>query len=132
MVIVVVVPVIVVVVVVMVVVVTGAVMTPEALAQSELGGQLPDGFSLIEDGLLLPYEALAQVQDGGFGFVGHHATPAGAAVVVSVPVTARSMGHVGRGVAAGVCLWGDGSANKLGANAVVMIHARQTAGCSGT
>lgn len=62
--------VVVVVVVAMVIVVTAdATVTAEALTQGELCGQLPDGLSLVQDGLLLPHEALAEVQDGGFGLV---------------------------------------------------------------
>lgn len=115
--------------VVMVVMVVRAMVTTEALAQGELGGQLPDGLSLVQDGLLLPHEALAQVQDGGFGLIRHHASPAAAIVTISVAVTGRSMGHTGWGIAAGVCFWGDWGANKFGANAIVIFYARQTSCC---
>lgn len=108
---------------ILVVVVAGAVMATEALAQGELGGQLPDGLPLVQDGLLLPHKALAQVQDGGFGLVGHHGSPAAAIVAVA----AGSMGHTGWGVAAGVCFRGNRSANKLGADAVVIFDAVHTA-----
>lgn len=111
-------------VVVVVVMVANAVVTTEALAQGELGGQLSDGLPLVQDGLLLPHEALAQVQDGGFGLVGHQASPVSAVVTVSVAVTARSVGHTGWRIAAGVCFWGNWSANKFGANAIVMFHTR--------
>lgn len=121
--------VVVMVVVVVVVVVSVAMVTTEALAQGQLGGQLSDGLALVQDGLLLPHQALPQVQDGGFGLVGHHAAPAGAAVPVSVGVAARSMGHRGWRVAARVCLRGDRSADKFGAHAVVMFYAGQVARC---
>lgn len=119
-----------VVVVVVAVVMTGAMVTAEALAQRELGGQLPDRFPLVQDGLLLPHEALAQMQDGGLGLVGHHAPPV--AAIVAVAIAAWSMGHTGWGVAAWVCFWGNWSADELGANAIVIFYARQCAGCCST
>lgn len=79
--------VVIVVVVAVVVMVANAMVTTEALAQGKLGGQLSDGLPLVQDGLLLPHKALAQVQDGGFGLVGHHATPVTAIVAVSVAVS---------------------------------------------
>lgn len=110
---------------------TSAMVTAKALAQRELGGQLPDGFPLVQDGLLLPHKALAKVQNGGFGLVGHHAPPVAAIVAVAVAITAWSMGHAGWGVAAWVCFWGNWGANKFGANAIVIFYARQSAGgCS--
>lgn len=120
---------VVVVIFVVVVVVANAMVTTKALAQGKLGGQLSDGLPLVQDGLLLPHKALAQVQDGGFGLVRHHATPAAAIVAISVAVTARSMGHTGWRIAAGVCFWGDWGADKFGANAIVMFYTRQTACC---
>lgn len=120
---------IVMVVVVVVMVISAMVTTTEALAQGELGGQLPDGLPLVQDGLLLPHKALAQVQDGGFGLFGHHASPATAVVTICVAVTARSMGHTGWRIAAGVCFWGNWGANKFRANAIVIFYARQTSCC---
>lgn len=114
---------VVVVVIMVVVMVTDTVVTTEALAQSELGGQLSDGLPLVQNGLLLPHEALAQVQDGGFGLVGHHVSPVAAIVAISVSITAWSMGHTGWRIATGVCFWGDWSANKFRANAIVMFYA---------
>ena len=105
--------------------VTATVVTTEALAQGELGGELPDGLPLVQDGLLLPHKALTQVQDGGFGLVGHHASP----VTAIVASSGWSMGHSGWRKAAGVCIWGDWSADKFGANAIIILYARQTAGC---
>lgn len=120
-------------VVAVVVMVANAMVTTEALAQGKFGGQLSDGFPLVQDGLLLPHKALTQVQDGGFGLVGHHATAVTAIVAVSVAVSVSisvwSMGHTGWRVAAGVCFWWNWSANKFGANAIVMFYARQTACC---
>lgn len=46
---------------VVVVVVTAAVVTTEALTQRKLSGQLSDGLPLVQDGLLLPHQALTQV-----------------------------------------------------------------------
>lgn len=111
------------VVIVVVVMVTNTMVTTEALAQSELGGQLSDGLPLVQNGLLLPHEALAQVQDGGFGLVRHHVSPVTAIVAISVSITAWSMGHTGWRIAAGVCFWGNWSANKFWANAIVVLYA---------
>lgn len=121
--------VVVMVIVVVAVVMTNAMVTAEALAQGELGGQLPDGLPLIQDGLLLPHKAFSQMQDGGFGLVRHHASPAAAVVTVTVAVTVGSMGHTGWGKAAWVCLWGNWGANKFRANAIGIFYARQTACC---
>lgn len=111
---------------------TTAMVTAEALAQRELGGQLPDGFSLVQDGLLLPHKALTQVQNGGFGLVRHHAPPVAAVVAVAVAITAWSVGHTGWGETAWVCFWGNRGANKFGANAIVIFYAGQSAGCCST
>lgn len=111
------------VIVVVVFMVTSAMVTTEALAQCELGGQLPDGLPLVQDGLLLPYKALAQVQDGGFGLVRHRVSPVTAIVAISVAITAWSMGHTGWRITAGVCFWGNRGANKFWANAIVMFYA---------
>lgn len=111
--------------VVVVVMVTSAVVTPEALAQCKLGGQLSDRLPLVKDSLLLPHKAFAQVQDGGFGLVRHHATPVTAVVAIGV----WTMGYTGWRIAAGVCFWWDWSANKFGADSIVMFYARQTACC---
>lgn len=46
---------------VVVVVVTAAMVTAKALTQGQLCGELPDGLPLVQDGLLLPHQALAQV-----------------------------------------------------------------------
>ena len=74
---------------------TSAMMTPKALTQGELGGQLSDGLPLVQDGFLLPHKAFTQVQDSGFSLVGHHASTAAATVVIIVAVSAWSMGHTG-------------------------------------
>lgn len=111
---------------------TSAMVTAESLAQRKLGSQLPDGFPLVQDGLLLPHKALAKVQNGGFGLVGHHAPPVAAIVAVAVAITAWSMGHTGWGVAAWVCFWGNWSANKFGTNAIAIFYARQSTGCCST
>lgn len=103
------------------IVMAAVVVTAEALTQRELGGELPDGLPLVQDGLLLPHEALAQMQDGGFGLVGHRAPPVAAVVAVAVAVAAWPVGHAGWGVAAGLCFWGNRGANKFGANAIVMF-----------
>lgn len=110
------------------VVVTAAMVTAKALAQRQLCGELPDGLPLVQDGLLLPHQALAQVQDGGFGLVGHDAPSIGAAVVVR----GGSVGHRRRRIAAGVGLRGDWGANKLGADPIVVFNAGQTACCRRT
>lgn len=110
---------------VVVVMVATIMVTTEALAQGELGGELSDGLPLVQDGLLLPHKALTQVQDGGFGLVGHHASP----VTAILAISGWSMGHSGWRKAAGVCIWGDRSADKFGANAIIILYARQTASC---
>lgn len=110
---------------VVVVVAIGAMVTAKALTQGEFGGQLPDGLPLVQDGLLLPHQTLAQMQDGGFGLVGHHAAPAAAVVAARLAVAARPVGHAGRGVAAWVGFWGNRGADKFGANAVVIFNAWQ-------
>lgn len=46
---------------VVVVVVAIAMVTTKALAQRKLGGELSDGLPLVQDGLLLPDQALPQV-----------------------------------------------------------------------
>lgn len=46
---------------VVVVVVTAAMVTAKALTQRKLCGELPDGLPLVQDGLLLPHQALPQV-----------------------------------------------------------------------
>ena len=115
--------------VVVVVMVIGAMVTTKALAQGELGGELPDGLPLVQDGLLLPHKALAKVQDGGFGLIGHHASPGAAIVAVSVAVTARCVGDTGWGITAGVCFWGNWGANKFRAYAIVIFYSRQRSCC---
>lgn len=112
-------------VVMVVVMVATAMVTAKALTQGKFSSQLSDGLPLVKDGLLLPHKALTQVQDGGFGLIRHHATP----VTAIVTISAWSMGHTGWRVAAGVCLWWNWSANKFGADAIVMFYARQTACC---
>lgn len=46
---------------VVVVVVAVAMVTTKALAQRKLGGELSDGLPLVQDGLLLPDQALPEV-----------------------------------------------------------------------
>lgn len=41
----------------------------EALTQSQLGRQLPNGLPLVQDGLSLLHQALPQVEDSGFGLL---------------------------------------------------------------
>lgn len=53
--------VIIVMIVVVVVMMAATMVVAEALAQGELGGQLPDGFPLVQDGLLLPHQAFTQM-----------------------------------------------------------------------
>ena len=71
----------------------------KALAESELGRQLSDGLPLVQNGLLLPHQALPQVQDGGFSLVRHdspcaaisspsHRTVVPVTVAVTMDVTA--------------------------------------------
>ena len=65
-------------------------MVTEALAQSQLSGELPDGLPLVQDGLLLLDQALPQVEYGGLGLVRHPpptggGRPCGAAAVVRRP-----------------------------------------------
>ena len=81
--------------VMMIVVMADAMVTPKPFAQGELGSQLSDGLPLIQDGLLLSDKTFTQVQDSGFSVIGHHAPTAATTVVITVCVTAWSMGHTG-------------------------------------
>lgn len=116
--------VVVVVVAVMVVMVTDPVVTSVALAQGELGGQLPDGLPLVQDGLLLPDQALAEVQDSGFGLVRHKAASAAATAVLAIG--SRGGWNARWGEATRVGVRRDGRAHELGANAILVLCSWQT------
>lgn len=115
--------------IVMAVMVTDAVVSAKALTQGQLGRQLSDGLSLVQNCLFLPHKTFAQVQDGCFGLVRHRATPIAAIWAITVTICGWSMGHTGRRIAARVCLWWNWSANKFGADAIIIFYARQTTCC---
>lgn len=110
--------------VMVVVVMANGMVTAKALAQCQFGGQLSDGLALVQNCLFLPHQTFTQVQDGGFGLVGHHAAPGARIWATAVTAGSRSVGHNGRRVAARVRLGWYRSANKFGANAIVVLYAR--------
>ena len=112
-------------------------MVTEALAQGQLGGELPDGLPLVQDGLLLLDQALPQVEDGGLGLVRHPPPtggrrPRGAAAVVRRPTGPRPPSHARpphawspHGEAGRVQVHGHGHAHEAGVGSVVVVGAPQ-------
>lgn len=120
---------------VVVIVMVSAGAPAEALAQRELGRQLPYGLPLVENGLFLPDQALAQVENGAFGLVRNYAAHM-VSITMSVTVTvamaavavARTMPRtvaVPWGKTRRVRVCGDGGADEFGVRAIIILQTRQ-------
>lgn len=102
---------------------------PEALAQRQLGRQLPDGLPLVQDRLLLLDEALPEVKDGGFGLLACPPPASRGSTLVARPVgppwpyDRTCCWRAGR-----VCIGRDGVAHKARV-APVLIGSAQSGRC---